>query len=96
MESENWIDCGVGNMTTALKHRQEVEHRKFVHRHCEGKRRITSRRKARHIAKRMTIKKHTPFVAYRCDVCGFYHVGHEKTPFRIFMLSPIRRRGRAA
>jgi len=68
-----------------------AEHEKFINRQCKGKRRFTSRAKARYVAKRMTKRKKTPFNAYRCEVCGYYHVGHTKTPFRRFMLTPHRR-----
>ena len=68
-----------------------AEHEKFVNRQCKGKRRITSRSKARNIAAKMSRRNKTQFAAYQCKICGYYHVGHAKTPFRRFMLTPHRR-----
>jgi len=67
------------------------EKRLFQIRHCEGKRRFTSKAHARRVAEKMTEHRKTPLVHYRCEVCGFYHIGHEKTPFRMFMMAPHRR-----
>lgn len=74
-----------------MKKSNAKERQKFIHRHCEGKRRFTSRRKARYIAERMTTKKRVLFVAYKCQHCGFYHIGHEKTSFRVWLLTPHHR-----
>lgn len=76
------------------KHKAK-EHRKFINRHCNGKRRISSARKARYIAELMTVKKKSPFVAYKCEHCGFYHVGHKKTKtsFYSWLLTPHHRDG---
>ena len=67
------------------------EQEKFVNRQCKGKRRITGRSKARYVAAKMSRRNKTQFAAYQCEICGYYHVGHAKTPFRRFMLTPHRR-----
>ena len=79
-----------------MKQKQKAkEHELFKIRQCQGKRRITSRRFARYVAQRMSTKNKAPFRAYKCEVCGFYHVGHEKTPFRMFMMTQNRQELRA-
>lgn len=42
---------------------------------CEGKVAHDSAAAAHAQASRMTRKKKAPLVAYRCDVCGKWHVG---------------------
>ena len=58
---------------------------KFERRQCKGKHKYTSE-KAERIAAKMTKKKGVLFNAYLCGCCGRHHVGHERTPFRMFML----------
>lgn len=74
-----------------MRKSKEVARNNFTHRHCQGKLRITSHRQARRIADKMTGKYHTPFTAYQCKLCGYYHVGHAKTPFRMWLLTPHHR-----
>lgn len=72
-----------------MKKSKETARAKFASRHCHGKRRITSHRQAKRIAKLMSAKNHTPFDAYSCKLCGYYHVGHSrKTPFLAWILAP--------
>lgn len=44
---------------------------------CEGKEKI-SNSVARNAAKRMSRKYKARFKAYRCNHCGFYHVGNRE------------------
>ncbi|MEA1967095.1 MAG: hypothetical protein U9N77_02605, partial [Thermodesulfobacteriota bacterium] len=49
-----------------------------------------NKKQAKKIAVKMTKRKGEPFNAYRCEICGAWHIGHEKTAFRLFMLTPQR------
>jgi hypothetical protein len=51
----------------------------FERRHCFGKFKYFSRKKAKRAAKAMRRKHHEPFGVYRCKCCDFFHVGHGKT-----------------
>lgn len=42
---------------------------------CHKKKQVKDRVKAKLHARRMTDKYKTKFKAYRCQICGFYHVG---------------------
>ena len=58
---------------------------KFERRQCKNKQKHSSQA-AEHIAAKMTKRKRIEFNAYLCEICGAWHVGHRKTPFRMFML----------
>jgi hypothetical protein len=40
---------------------------------------FTDRKKAKRIASTMSKQHGTPFTAYRCRGCGFYHIGRTRT-----------------
>jgi len=72
------------------KNHLKSEHKKFVQRHCNGKRRIESKKKAHGIAEFMSQKHGVKLVEYECEVCGFWHVGHKITRERAEQLRRLR------
>jgi hypothetical protein len=56
----------------------------FEKRSCHKKYKYPTMKAAKKWAKHMNRKYHpdNPFKGYRCNLCGWYHIGHEVTPER--------------
>ena len=68
---------------TRKKRNKEKIRLKFVNRHCQYKRKI----KTEETAVKLAAKFSNPnagifFDAYKCKVCGCWHIGHSKRQFR--------------
>ena len=69
-------------MNQNRKYRKRIEHLKFTQRHCEGKNPTKNGKLARVIAAGASRRNGERYVAYRCEICLNWHIGHRITPAR--------------
>ncbi|MCP4339843.1 MAG: hypothetical protein GY799_13370 [Desulfobulbaceae bacterium] len=74
------------------KHRRSKEsHKKYIQRKCASKARFKTRKEAAGMAGQVGKNSRQDLVEYPCEICGGWHYGHRKTPFRVWMLTSHRR-----